>query len=122
MNPSPKTAVPSPVLKVVANPTSQATHSAPAPAAGCHTSSKSGEADPAFCVMHRLEEAIQLTEAIHLTDEQKTKIGALTKKQCEESHALCTQAHEAHKATHAQILALLTPDQQQKLHALEIAG
>jgi Spy/CpxP family protein refolding chaperone len=122
MNSSPKTTVPSPVLKVVADPTSHATPSAAAPAAGCHTHAPSANADPACCVVHRLEEAVQLTEAIHLTDEQKTRIGELTKKQCEESHALCTQAHEAHKATHAQILALLTPEQQQKLHALETAG
>jgi len=122
MNSSPKSTLPSPVLKVVSGPTSQATHSGTTPAAGCHNQPQSANADPACCAVHRLEEAVQLTEAIHLTDDQKTKISALTKKQCEESHARCTQAHEAHKATHAQILALLTPDQQQKLQALEIAG
>jgi Spy/CpxP family protein refolding chaperone len=71
------------------------------------------------CIVHRLEDAVKLTEGLHLTDEQKAKISALTKKQTEESQALCAKAHEGHKATHAQILALLTPDQQQKLHALE---
>ena len=72
--------------------------------------------------MHRLEEALQLTEALHLTQEQKSKIVEMTKKQAEESHALCVKAHEAHLATHVQILALLTPDQRQKLHSMESAG
>ncbi len=74
------------------------------------------------CLVHRLEEALCLTESFHLSNEQKAKITALTKKQTEESQALCAKAHEAHKATHAQIIALLTPDQQQKLRAMEPAA
>jgi len=76
----------------------------------------------AGCAVHRLEEALQLTESFHFTSEQKSKITALTNKQTAESQALCAKAHEGHKATHTQIVALLTPDQQQKLHAMEAAA
>ena len=71
------------------------------------------------CAVHRLEEALLLTESFHFTGEQKAKISELTKKQMAESQALCAKAHEGHKATHAQIVALLTPDQQHKLHAMQ---
>ena len=68
--------------------------------------------DPA-CFVHRLEEALQLVESMQLTNDQKTKISQLTKEQT----ARCTEEKKQHKATHEQILALLTPDQHQKLQA-----
>ncbi len=48
-----------------------------------------------------------------LTDEQKTKISQLTEAQT----ARCIEAKKQHQANHQQILALLTPDQQQTLKA-----
>lgn len=68
--------------------------------------------------MHRLAEALQITEALQLTNDQKSKITDLLKKQTEQLHGLCAQAHQLHETTHAQMLALLTPDQQKSLQAL----
>ena len=51
---------------------------------------------------------------MQLTDDQKPKISQLTKAQT----ARCTEERNQHKATHEQILALLTPDQHQKLQAV----
>lgn len=59
------------------------------------------------CFVHRLEEALQLVESMQLTNDQKTKISQLTTAQT----ARCTEEKKRHKATHEQILALLTPDQ-----------
>jgi Spy/CpxP family protein refolding chaperone len=67
------------------------------------------------CFVHCLETALQLVESMKLTDEQKTKIAQLTEAQT----ARCVEAKQQHLANHEQILALLTPDQQQ---TLEIAA
>ena len=48
-----------------------------------------------------------------LTDDQKAKIAELTKVQT----ARCTEEKKRHEATHAQILALLTPGQHETLQA-----
>ena len=72
----------------------------------------SGGPDSTCCV-HRLEEALQLVESMQLTNDQRTKISQIAAAQT----ARCTEAKKQHKATHEQILALLTPDQQQKLQA-----
>ena len=48
---------------------------------------------------------------MQLTNDQKIKISQLTKAQS----ARCTEERNQHKATHEQILALLTPVQQEKL-------
>jgi Spy/CpxP family protein refolding chaperone len=68
--------------------------------------------------VHRLAEALQITEALQLTNEQKSKITELFKKQTEQLHGLCAQAHQLHQTTHAQMLTLLTPDQQKSLQDL----
>ena len=81
-----------------------------------------GGPDPTCCIVHRLEEAIELTEALHLTSEQKSKIAELTKKQSDQSKALCAKQHELHKTTHSQILALLTEDQQKTLKEILPTG
>ena len=65
------------------------------------------------CFVHRLEEALQLVESLQLTNDQKTKISQLTTAQM----AHCAEEKKQHRATHEQILALLTPDQHQKLQA-----
>jgi Spy/CpxP family protein refolding chaperone len=51
---------------------------------------------------------------MQLTNEQKAKISQLTKAQT----ARCTEEKNQHKATHEQILALLTPVQHEKLQAV----
>jgi hypothetical protein len=66
------------------------------------------------CFVHRLEEALQLVESMQLTNEQKTKIAQLAKAQT----ARCTEEKKQHRATHEQILALLTPVQHEKLQAI----
>jgi Spy/CpxP family protein refolding chaperone len=68
--------------------------------------------------VHRLADALQITEALQLTNDQKSKITDLLKKQTEQLHGLCAQARQLHQTTHAQMLALLTPDQQKSLQAL----
>ncbi len=77
-----------------------------------HPTPSSGGPD-STCFVHRLEEALQLVESMQLTNDQKTKISQLTSAQT----ARCTEERKQHKATHEQILALLTPDQHQKLQA-----
>ena len=74
--------------------------------------------DHEFCVIHHLEEALQLTTALHLTSDQATKIADLTKQQA----GRCAAAHQAHRASHDQILAILTPVQQATLKAMSPAG
>ena len=68
----------------------------------------------ATCTVHHLEEALQLVEALQLTSEQKTKISQLTQAQS----ARCAEEKKLHHATHEQILALLTPEQRESLHAM----
>ena len=82
-----------------------------------------GSGEPG-CIVHRLEDALQLVESLHLTADQKTKIGELTKKQTEESHALCTKEKQLHQAAHTSILAILNPEQQKTLSATgsEVCG
>ena len=75
------------------------------------------EASEGMCAVHRLEQALRLTESLNLSGEQRSKIADLSSKQCEQSRALCEKEHELHRATHAQILALLTADQQTTLRA-----
>ena len=94
-----------------AKPNQPAARTTP-PVAAAHPTSSTGGPDPT-CVVHRLEEALQLVESMKLTDDQKTKISQLTQAQS----ARCTEARNQHKADHEQILALLTPDQRQKLQA-----
>jgi Spy/CpxP family protein refolding chaperone len=77
-----------------------------------HPTPSSGGPD-STCFVHHLEEALQLVESMHLTNDQKTKISHLSDAQT----ARCTEAKKQHKANHEQILALLTPDQRQKLQA-----
>jgi len=100
-----------PVASPNAKPNPPAARPTP-PAAATRTTPPAGGPDPT-CVVHRLEEALQLVESLQLTDDQKTKISQFTKVQT----ARCAEAKKLHKANHAQILALLTPDQQQKLQA-----
>lgn len=78
-----------------------------------HSTPCSGGSD-SNCFVHRLEEALKLVESLQLTNEQKTKIAQFTKEQT----ARCSEEKKQHKATHAQILALLTPDQQKTLQAV----
>jgi Spy/CpxP family protein refolding chaperone len=94
-----------------AKPSQPAARTTP-PVAAAHPTPSSGGPDPT-CIVHRLEEALQLVESMKLTDDQKTKIAQLTEAQT----ARCTEAKKQHKANHEQILALLTPDQHQKLQA-----
>lgn len=82
----------------------------PVPAA--HPTPPSGGPDTT-CFVHHLEEALELVESLQLTSDQKTRISQLTKAQA----ARCAEAKKQHQATHKQILALLTPDQQEKLQA-----
>ena len=73
-------------------------------------------------MVHRLEEALQITEALHLTNEQRSKITELGKKQCEQSKALCAKERELHQATQAQILAILSADQQKTVQEIHLPG
>ena len=82
------------------------------PVTAAHPTPPSGGPD-STCFVHRLEEALQLVESMHLTNDQKTKISQLTTAQT----AHCTEEKKRHQATHEQILALLTPDQHQTLQA-----
>ena len=94
-----------------AKPNQPAARTTP-PVAAAHPTPSSGGPD-STCFVHRLEEALQLVESMKLTDDQKTKISHFTQTQT----AGCAEAKKVHKANHAQILALLTPDQQQTLKA-----
>jgi Spy/CpxP family protein refolding chaperone len=100
-----------PVAALKAKPNQLAARPTP-PVAAAHPTPPSGDPDSA-CFVHRLEEALQLVESMQLTNDQKTKISQLTKAQT----ARCTEEKKQHKTTHEQILALLTPDQHQKLQA-----
>jgi Spy/CpxP family protein refolding chaperone len=100
-----------PVASPNAKPNQPAARTTP-PVAAAHPTPPSGGPD-STCFVHRLEEALQLVESMQLTNDQKTKISQLTQAQT----ARCTEAKKQHKANHEQILALLTPDQRQKLQA-----
>src|ERR1039457_6673644 len=100
-----------PVASSNAKPNQPAARPTP-PVAAAHPTPPSGGPDPT-CFVHRLEEALELVESMQLTNDQKTKISQLTKAQT----ARCTEEKKQHKATHEQILALLTPDQHQTLQA-----
>ena len=104
--PAGRTAAPaaSPNAQPAARPTPPVAAARPTPPSGGPEST---------CFVHHLEEALQLVESMQLTNEQKTKISQLTKAQT----ARCIEGRKQHQATHEQILALLTPDQQQKLQA-----
>ena len=82
------------------------------PAATAHATPVCGGPDPT-CFVHHLEEALLLVESMKLTDDQQTKISQLATAQ----KARCAEAKKQHTTTHEQILALLTPDQHQKLQA-----
>ena len=100
-----------PVASPNTKPNQPAARTTP-PVTAAHPTPPSGGPDPT-CFVHRLEEALQLVESMQLTNDQKTKISQLTTAQT----ARCTEEKKQHKATHEQILALLTPDQHQKLQA-----
>src|ERR1035437_1051892 len=100
-----------PVASPNAKPNQPAARTTP-PVTAALPTPPSGGPDPT-CFVHRLEEGLQLVESMQLTTDQKTKISQLTKAQT----ARCTEAKKQHKANHEQILALLTPDQRQKLQA-----
>ena len=97
-----------PVASSNAKPNQPARTTPPVNAA--HPTPASGGPD-STCFVHCLEHALQLVESMKLTDEQKTEISQLTEAQS----ARCAEAKEQHRANHEQILALLTPDQQQTL-------
>ena len=107
--PAGRTAVP--VASPNAQPNQPTARPTP-PVAAARPTPPSGGPEPT-CFVHRLEEALQLVESMQLTNEQKTKISQLTKAQT----ARCIDGRKQHQATHEQILAVLTPDQQQKLQA-----
>jgi Spy/CpxP family protein refolding chaperone len=97
----------------IASPNAKGAHAAP-PAAACHTTPLSAGPGPT-CIVHRLEEALELVESMQLTSDQKTRIAQLTKAQS----ARCAEEKRQHKATHEQILAILTPEQHEKLEAAD---
>ena len=99
-----------PVASPNAKP-NQPTRTTP-PVAAAHPTPSSGGPD-STCFVHCLEMALQLVESMKLTGDQKAKISQLTEAQT----ARCAEAKKQHKANHEQILALLTPDQQQTLRA-----
>ena len=98
-----------PVASTNAKP-NQPTRTMP-PAAAHPTPSSDGP--DSTCIVHCFERALQFVESMKLTDDQKTKISQLTEAQT----ARCAAAKKQHQANHAQILALLTPGQQQTLKA-----
>jgi hypothetical protein len=81
-----------------------------APVAAAHPAPSSAGPD-STCFVHCLENAVQLVGSMKLTDIQMKKISQLTEAQS----ARCAEAKKQHQANHEQILALLTPDQQQTL-------
>ena len=101
----------SPVASPNAKPNQPAARTTP-PVAAARPTPPAGGPDPT-CFVHRLEEALLLVESMQLTDDQKTKISQIAHAQT----ARCTEAKKQHKASHEQIIALLTSDQQQTLHA-----
>lgn len=98
-----------PVASPNAKLTQPAAHTTPT-AAAAQPTPVCGGPDPT-CFVHHLEEALLLVESMKLTDDQKTKISQLATAQ----KARCAEAKKQHTTTHEQILALLTPDQHQKL-------
>jgi hypothetical protein len=100
-----------PVASPNAKPNQSAARTTP-PVTAAHPTPSSGGPD-STCFVHHLEEVLELVESLQLTSDQKTKISQLTKVQA----ARCAEAKKQHQATHEQILALLTPDQHQKLQA-----
>ena len=100
-----------PVAATHAQPNHPAARTTP-PAAPTHPQAVGGNPESS-CFAHRLEEALLLVESMKLTDDQRTKISQLATAQL----ARCTEARKQHTTAHEQILALLTPDQQQKLQA-----
>src|SRR5476649_1793373 len=96
-----------PVASPNAKPNQPAVRTTP-PVAAANPTPSSGGPD-STCFVHCLEMALQLVESMKLTNDQKTKISQLTEAQS----ARCAEAKKQHKANHEQILALLTPDQQQ---------
>jgi len=118
MIPSQKTAVPSHSATPESDASCCSEHSATPQSSSCGDQPPHlGGPDPT-CIVHRLADALQITEALQLTNDQKSKITDLFKKQTEQLHSLCAQARQLHQTTHAQMLALLTPDQQKSLQAL----
>ena len=117
MIPSKKPAVPVASIIVKSSPPARTTP----PVAATVPTPPVGGPDPT-CIVHRFEEALQLVELMQLTNDQKTKISQLTKTQTEASHVRCTEEKKQHHATHEQILALLTPDQRQKLQGASEAS
>jgi Spy/CpxP family protein refolding chaperone len=99
-----------------AKPNQAAARPAASSAAANRATPTSAVPDPT-CGVHRLEGALQLVESLKLSDDQVTKVSQLTREQT----ARCTEARIQHQANHAQILALLTPDQQQKLQTAAAA-
>ncbi len=81
-----------------------------APLTAAHPAPSSAGPD-STCFVHCLENAVHLVGSMKLTDEQMKKISQLTEAQS----ARCAEAKKQHQANHEQILALLTPDQQQTL-------
>ena len=100
-----------PVASPNAKPNQPAARTTP-PVATARPTPPAGGPDPT-CLVHRLEEALLLVESMQLTDDQKKKISQIAQAQT----ARCTEAKKQHKASHEQIIALLSPDQQQTLHA-----
>ena len=100
-----------PVASPNAKPNQPAARTTP-PVATARPTPPAGGPDPT-CFVHRLEEALLLVESMQLTDDQKKKISQISQAQT----ARCTEAKKQHKASHEQIIALLSPDQQQTLHA-----
>jgi Spy/CpxP family protein refolding chaperone len=118
MIPSQETAAPARSASPESGASSCSEHPATPPSSSCGDQpTHLGGPDPT-CIVHRLAEALQITEALQLTNDQKSKITDLFKKQTEQLHGLCAQARQLHQATHAQMLALLTSDQQKSLQAL----
>ena len=64
----------------------------------------------------------RLDEALQLTDDQKAKITAISQKQAEEMQAIRAKMQNLQKATHDEIRALLTADQQKKFDAMPPPG
>jgi hypothetical protein len=64
----------------------------------------------------------RLDEALQLTDDQKAKITAISQKQTEAMQALRAKMQDLQKATHDEIRALLTADQQKKFDAMPPPG
>jgi hypothetical protein len=64
----------------------------------------------------------RLNEALQLSDDQKAKITAIAEKQTEAMQALRAKMQDLQKASHDEIRALLTPDQQKKFDSMPPPG